>query len=114
MKSKSDQNNNSFDESKNNFKFNINKFEYDLYHDNLNTVEKVIQVKKNSSSKTDKWKILENNKVLFSIDGEDLSIKEREFLKTVEGFQLLINLGKTGFKSIKSLKSDIKHLLSSK
>ena len=57
---------------------------------------------------------VENNKVLFSIDGEDLSIKEREFLKTVEGFQLLINLGKTGFKSIKSLKSDIKHLLSSK
>jgi hypothetical protein len=91
-----------------NVKYNLSKFEYDLYHDEDNIVEKVIRVKRFSSDNTEKWKIFENTKVIITLEGSKLSTKEKEFLRTVEGVNFLINQCKNGIKSFAALKAEIK------
>lgn len=91
-----------------NIKYNLSKFEYDLYHDEDNIIEKIIRIKRLSSPGNEKWKIFENNKTMITIEGVKLSIKEREFLRSVDGVKFLINQYKNGIKSFASLKAEIK------
>lgn len=92
-----------------NLKYSLSKFEYDLYHEDENIVEKIIRVKRvSTSSKNEKWKIYENNKIIFTVEGDKLNSKEKDFLKTVEGFNFLIMQAKVGIKSLASLKNEIK------
>lgn len=92
-----------------NLKYTLSKFEYDLYHEDENIVEKIIRVKRISpSSKNEKWKISENNRIIFTVEGNKLSIRERDFLKTVDGFNFLIAQAKIGIKSLSFLKNEMK------
>jgi len=92
-----------------NFKYNLSKFEYDLYHDEDNKVEKIIRVKRVlSQNKEEKWKLFEDNKVVFVVEGNKLTNKEKEFLRTIYGVNFLISQCKQGIKSFNSLKAEIK------
>ena len=75
-------------------KISSNKFDFDLYKDEHNTVEKLFRVKRYGSVKTEKWKVFEDNKAIFIVDGTKLSKKEKDFLYTVEGITLLLTLAK--------------------
>jgi hypothetical protein len=98
-----------------NSKYNLNKFEYDLYHEEDNKVEKIIRVKRFSlPNKGEKWKIFDDTKVIFVVEGSKLTSKQRDFLHTVEGVNFLIHQFKTGIKSFNALKIEIKKMLENK
>jgi hypothetical protein len=85
------------------------KFEHDLYYDEKNIEHKIIRVKRFSlPNNGEKWKIIENNKVLMTIEGVKLTTKEKEYLRTVEGFNFLIKEYKLGIKSFNALKQTFK------
>lgn len=95
-----------------NSKYNISKFEHDLYHEEDDVSEKVIRVKRVSlPNKGEKWKIVENNNVVFIVEGAKLGKKEKEFLRTIDGVNFLIEQQKLGIKSFNSLKKEIKKRL---
>lgn len=95
-----------------NQKYNLSKFEFDLYHEEDDKVEKVIRVKRVSMpNKGEKWKIFEDNKVMFVLEGTKLTNKEKEFLHTVDGVNFLIAQYKAGIKSFNSLKNELKKKL---
>ncbi len=96
-------------------KHNPSKYEYDLYHDEDNIPGRVIQVKKiGNLKKGEKWRILQDNKQVLTIDGESLTSKERNFLYTVEGVTFLMNFFKKGELSVSALKKGIKNILPKK
>ena len=93
-------------------KYNLSKFEYDLYHEEDDKSEKVIRVKRFSMpNKGEKWKIFEDNKIMFIVEGTKLTNKEKDFLRTVDGVNFLIAQYKQGIKSFNSLKNEIKKKL---
>lgn len=95
-----------------NQKYNLSKFEFDLYHEEYDVAEKVIRVKRVSMpNKGEKWKIFEDTKVMFTLEGAKLTNKEKEFLRTPDGFNFLIAQYKQGIKSFNALKTEIKKKL---
>jgi hypothetical protein len=96
-----------------NTKYSLNKFEYDFHREENNTIEKIIRVKRFSvPNNGEKWKIFEDNKVMFILEGNKLNNKEKEYLKTVAGFNFLISQYKQGIKSFNALKSELKKIIS--
>ncbi len=91
-----------------NIKYNLSKFEYDLYHDEDNVVEKVIRVKRVATAGSEKWKIFENTKVMVTVEGSKLSTKEKEFLRSANGVNFLLAQYKNGIKSFAALKAEMK------
>jgi hypothetical protein len=93
-------------------KYNLSKFEYDLYHEEDDKAEKVIRVKRvPMPNKGEKWKIMVDNKVVWVLEGTKLTNKEKEFLRTADGVNFLIARCKAGIKSFNSLKNEIKKKL---
>ncbi|MGI0058970.1 MAG: hypothetical protein ACREBJ_04310 [Nitrosotalea sp.] len=96
-----------------NLKHNLSRFEYDLYHEEDDKSEKVIRVKRVAMpNKGEKWKIMIDNKILCIIEGQKLTKKEKEFLKTVDGISWLLQQAKLGIKSLNSFKRELKIKLS--
>ena len=90
----------------------LSKYEYDLYKEDDDIAQKVIRVKRFSMpNKGEKWKIFEDTKVIFILDGTKLNVKEKEFLRTVDGVNFLIKQFKTGIKSFNALRKEIKNNL---
>ncbi len=96
-----------------NTKSGLSRFDYDLYKEEDDVTEKVIRVKRIAFSKGERWKIFEDAKVMFTVEGSKLTNKEREFLRTAEGVIFLINRCKHGIRSFNALKKEIKKRLSS-
>lgn len=90
-----------------------NKFEHELYHVEDNVVEKIFRVKRIAAitSNAEKWKIFEDDKVTWIIDGKKLSKKEKEFIRTIDGVNFLITECKKGIKSFNYLKTELKKKL---
>lgn len=87
----------------------LSKYEYDLYKEEDDVAQKVIRVKRFSMpNKGEKWKIFEDTKVIFVLDGTKLNNKEKEFLRTVDGVNFLIKQFKGGIKSFNALRKEIK------
>ena len=98
-----------------NLKYNLSKFEYDLYHEEDDKSEKVIRVKRVSMPNNgEKWKIMIDSKILFIIESTKISRKERDFLSTIEGFNFMLAQGKAGIKSLNSFRVALKKLMDSK
>jgi hypothetical protein len=92
-----------------NLRYNLSKFEYDLYHEEDDVAEKVVRVKRVSMpNKGEKWKIFEDNKVVFVLEGAKLTNKEKEFLRSVDGVNFLIAQAKQGIKSFNALRTELK------
>lgn len=90
----------------------LSKFEYDLYHEEEDVSMPVVRVKRvNMPNKGEKWKIMEDNKVMMVVEGIKLNKKECEFLRTIDGVNFLITQYKTGIKSFNALKKEIKKKL---
>jgi hypothetical protein len=93
-------------------KYSLSKFDYDLYKDEDNKVEQVVRVKYfGLPNKGDRWKVMVENKVILVIEGNKLTKKEREFLRSVDGATWLLGQAKLGIKSVASLKMEIKKKL---
>ena len=95
-----------------NSKYSLSKFDFDLYHEEDDVAEKVIRVKRVSMPNNgEKWKISEDSKVMFVVEGTKLNNKERDFLRTVDGVNFLMTQYKQGIKSFSALKKEIKKKL---
>jgi hypothetical protein len=95
-----------------NTKYNLSKFEFDLYHEEDDVALPVIRVKHISlPNKGDRWKIFADSKAAFTIEGAKLNNKEKDFLRTVDGVNFLIAQYKLGIKSFNALKKEIKKKL---
>jgi SMC interacting uncharacterized protein involved in chromosome segregation len=92
-----------------NIKNVLSKFDYDLFNEEEDVVEKVVRVKRVSlPNKGERWKILQDNKAVFIIDGSKISKKEREYLRSIDGFNFLITQAKAGIKSLNKLRIELK------
>lgn len=96
-----------------NNRFSLNKMDYDLYHDEKNTVEKIIRVKR-ISSPVERWKIFEDQKLIFIIEGSKINKKEKTFLRTLDGVNFIIETVKSGILNFSALKSSLKAKLAHK
>lgn len=93
-------------------KHTLSKFEYDLYHEEDDVSLPVIRVKRvNLPNKGERWRIFEDNKVMFTVEGTKLTNKEKDFLRTIDGVNFLIAQYKQGIKSFNALKTEIKKKL---
>lgn len=98
-----------------NAKYSLNKFDYDLYHDTDDIAFPVIRVKRvNMPNNGEKWKVMSDNKVIFIIEGNKVSKKEREFLETVEGFNFILSQAKNGIKSLNGFRAELKKIVGAK
>lgn len=93
----------------------LNKHEFDLFYEEKDVVEKVIRVKRvQMPNKCEKWKIFENTKAVFVLDGTKISKKEKEFLYTIDGVNFLISQYKDGIRSLNKLKVELKKRIENK
>lgn len=101
------------EETKDTFSSHINsKYDYDLYHEEDDKQEPMIRVKRfNMPNKGEKWKVFNDNKVIFSIESPKLSKKEREFLQSIAGFNFILNQAKAGIKSLNNFKLELKKII---
>ena len=83
-----------------------------MYHEEDDVAEKVIRVKRVSlPNKGERWKVFEDNKILWILEGSKFTNKEKEFLRTVDGVNFLIGQAKQGIKSFNALRIEIKKKL---
>ena len=89
------------------------KFDYELFNEEFAAiVHPCAQVKRvGLPNKGEKWKFFENSKQFFVLEGTKLTKKEREFLRTVEGIQLLLKCGKHGVKNFTQIHKIIKQAI---
>lgn len=98
-----------------NQKYNLSKFEFDLYHEEDDVAERVIRVKRVAMpNKGDKWKVMNDNKVIFTIESTKVSKKEREYLQSVEGFNFMLAQAKIGIKSLNAFRTELKKVIGKK
>lgn len=99
-----------FDHSK--VKHTFGKSDYDFFDEEKNIIDKIIRVKRISpANKNERWNIIENNKIIFVVDGTKISKKEKEYLRTPEGFNFLLARGKNGIKSLAGLRKELKKII---
>ncbi len=96
----------------NSIKYVLSKYEYDLYHEEDDVVNPILRVKRFTlPNKTEKWKFFQDNKVIFALEGTKLTNKEKEFLRTVEGINFLLQGYKDGLDSLNAFKKQLKEKL---
>lgn len=87
----------------------LSKFDYDLFDEEKDLVEKVIRVKRvQMPNKGEKWRIMQDGKLVFTLEGTKVSKKEKEYLRTADGFNFLIGQFKDGMKTLNKLKTELK------
>jgi hypothetical protein len=103
-----------FDFKDQGLKHNLSNHDYDLFKEEDDVITSVIRVKRvGLPNKGENWKITINNKLLFLIEGVKLSLKEKEFLRTVQGIQFIIQYSKRGWKSFNNFRQEMKTHLNS-
>jgi SMC interacting uncharacterized protein involved in chromosome segregation len=96
-------------------RYNLSKFEYDLFHEEDNISLPIIRVKRIPlPNKGEKWKVMHNNTVTFIIESPKISKKEREYLQTIEGFNFILAQAKVGIKSLNSFRTELKKTIDKK
>ena len=110
------ENNNSYSSGQEEFrdqalKYGLSKFESDLYREEDDIALKSVRVKRFvMPNKDEKWKIFEDSKILFVLDGSKLTKKEKIFLRTVDGINFLLSIYKSGnLKTVSYLKKEMKN-----
>lgn len=91
---------------------NLNSFkDNELFDDDSDVVHKIIRVKLIKFNNQENWEISDNNKIMFIVSGEKLTKKEKTFLKTANGMNILIALYKANSYSFYRIKKEIKEYL---
>lgn len=86
--------------------------DFDLFDDTLDKVERVIIIRRTGSvDRNEKWKILQDNKLVLTISADKLSNKQKEFLRTPQGFNFLISQFKNEVKSFNKIKMELKKII---
>lgn len=90
-------------------KHGLSNHDYDLFKEEDDVVQSVVRVKRVALPHNgENWKILRDNKVLETIEGIKLSVKEKDFLHTVAGIQFVVKHYKSGWKSFANFRAALK------
>jgi len=87
------------------------KQDFEYFIEESHIVYPLLHVKRISKGSSEKWKITLDDKNSLVIDGSFLNEDERKYLRTEDGFNLLISLFKDGVKQISTIKSVISNKL---
>lgn len=71
----------------------------------------VLRIKRISKSDEEKWKISLDSKICLVIDSTSLTEGECKFLRTSEGFNFLLEMFKSGVKTMQTIKKEMAPLL---
>jgi hypothetical protein len=93
-------------------KGSLSKFDHDLFHEEDHVVLPVIRIKSVSMPNNGrKWRIMQDQKIVFTIESTKINKTEKQFLQTVEGFNFMLSQAKKGIKSLNAFKTELKTLL---
>lgn len=87
------------------------KYNNEFYKDEDNIEQKVINVHRAKLRKGEDWEILENKKVVLILKGIRFNNKEKEFFRTVDGINFIMNGWKQGWDSVLKFKNEVKKIL---
>lgn len=85
--------------------------EMDLFDDTHDISYDVFRVAKVASKEGGCWNGYYNNSIVFSISESKISVRERDFLNTLEGSRLLLDCIKRKINTASKIKSEIKLVL---
>lgn len=92
-----------------NFGFHLLKAENELFKEESNLVQTLIQVKRKETKKNgEEWFILENKEIVMHLKNSRLNTQEKAFLRTLDGVQFLIKQYKNGVTSFAKMKEALK------
>ena len=80
----------------------------ELFKDEDYIVQPLVQIKRQDKKDGEVWKILEDGKVSVVLPANRFTNKEKDFLRTLPGFQFLINGYKKGWRSVNKFKLGLK------
>lgn len=87
----------------------LSKIDHELYKEEDDVALPLIRVKRVIlPNKGSRWKIFNDNKVVFIIEGSKLLNKEQEYLQSIEGFNFILTQAKAGIKSFHSFHQELK------
>jgi hypothetical protein len=102
------------EENRGEFKLNpiTNRLAGELFDEaRSEVVERVIRVRRISlPGGSERWKIFSDTKLVFTLEGAKLLKKEREYLRSQDGFNFLISQGKSEIKSFNQIKKALKEI----
>lgn len=91
------------------------KQETELFDDNSYTPYDLISVRRiNLPKNGEDWEILKNKKVILVLKGIRFTKKEKDYLRTVDGIQFIMNGFKCGWNSTSEFKRQIKYVFGKK
>lgn len=92
--------------------FNANlKYNNEFYKDEDNIKLKVISVKRRKLRKGEDWEILENKELVLTLKGIRFNNKEKEYFRTVDGINFIMNGYKNGWDSVLKFKTEVKKII---
>lgn len=84
----------------------------DLFHEEDHKLEKLWRIKRIAlPNDGERWKIFDDTKIIFILEGSKLNKKERDFLRSLEGLNFLLQVIKMGFHSLTKIKGELKKIM---
>jgi hypothetical protein len=93
------------------FNSSLLRNEHEFFKEDENVAHKLINVRRANLRKGEDWEILENNKVVLVLKGIRFTNTEKEFFRTANGMNFIINGYKQGWDSILKFKKELKKVL---
>jgi hypothetical protein len=90
-------------------KYPLSKFDFELFDEEKAAPATVVRVKRTSTNtKGERWRVFRDDELLFVIEGDKISKREREFLRTVDGVSFLTAQVKSNVISWTKIRSELK------
>lgn len=90
-------------------KYPLSKFDFELFDEAKATPAPVIRVKRTSTNtKGERWRVFRDDELLFMIEGDKISKREKEFLRTVDGVSFLTMQVKSNVTSWSKIRAELK------
>ena len=86
----------------------FSRYEDPLWDETSESKNRVIEIKRTTKGGDASWKIIENKKVIFILEGSSLPKKTVKFLSSVEGVRFLIEQYKNGCINMSKMKKALK------
>lgn len=89
------------------------KADNELFQEDAYIPQTLINVKRVVSKRETKedWVIYQDKKIALRLKGNRFSLKEKQFLRTVDGMKFIVSEYKSGSKSINAFKNKLKEIL---
>lgn len=107
--SKGDEDDFQFNDNQNKyFNSSLLRGEHEFYKEEEDIAYKMITVKRTNLKKGEDWEISEDKKVTLILKGVRFTNKEKEYMRTVDGMNFIINGYKKGLDSVVKFKKELK------